>query len=141
MFIDINYDPRIPAILICGIFSLVLGFIWYGPLFGKAWAGYTGWTEEKVKSLPAKRMALTYTLTLLAALVTAFVLDVLAWATGTSTVGDGFGLGLLTGVGFSGMAFATTHLFEHKPTGLWLIVAGYQLVYQIAAALIVTLWR
>jgi hypothetical protein len=86
-------------------------------------------------------MALTYALTLAAALVTAFVLDVLAWATGTSTVSDGIGLGLWTGVGFSAMAFATTHLFEHKPLGLWLIVSGYQLVYQVWAALIVTLWR
>jgi len=141
MFLDINYDPYVPAILTCGIISLVLGFIWYGPLFGKAWARYTGWTEEKVKSLPAKRMALTYALTLAAALVTAFVLDVLAWATGTSTVSDGISLGLWTGVGFSAMAFATTHLFEHKPLGLWLIVSGYQLVYQVWAALIVTLWR
>jgi hypothetical protein len=39
------------------------------------------------------------------------------------------------------MAFATTHLFERKPVGLWLIVAGYQVVYQVAAAVIVTLWR
>jgi hypothetical protein len=47
----------------------------------------------------------------------------------------------LTGFGFSAMAFATTHLFEHKPLGLWLIVSGYQLLYQVAAALIIVLWR
>jgi multidrug transporter EmrE-like cation transporter len=141
MLIDLNYDPYVPAFLACGVVSLVLGFLWYGPLFGKAWAAYTGWTEEKVKALPAKRMAGTYALTLVAALVTAFVLDLLSWAVGASGVKDGIALGLWTGVGFSGMAFATTHLFEHKPVGLWLIVAGYQLVYQIAAALIVTLWR
>jgi hypothetical protein len=141
MFTDLSYDPHIPAILTCGVVSLVLGFLWYGPLFGKAWAGYTGWTEDKVKALPRKSMAGTYLLTLLAALVTALVLDVLSRAIGASGVRDGITLGLWTGVGFSGMAFATTHLFEHKPVGLWLIVAGYQLFYQIAAALIVTLWR
>ncbi len=137
----LSYDPYFPAVLACGIVSLVLGFIWYGPLFGKAWARHTGWTEEKVKALPAKSMARTYVLALLAGLVTAVALGVLVWEIGASTVGDGIRLGLWTGVGFSAMAFATTHLFERKPVGLWLIVSGYQLVYQVAAAVIVTVWR
>jgi multidrug transporter EmrE-like cation transporter len=141
MLFDFGYDPYIPAILACGVVSLALGFLWYGPFFGKAWASYTGWTEEEVKALPTKRMARTYVLTLLAALVTAVALDMLSWAIGAAGVRDGIALGLWTGIGFSAMAFATTHLFEHKPVGLWLIVAGYQLVYQIAAALIVTLWH
>lgn len=141
MLLGFTYHINVPAILACGVAALVLGFFWYGPLFGKAWAGYTGWTEEKVKALPAMRMAMTYALTFLAALVTAFLLDVLAWALGSSGVRAGISLGLLTGIGFSAMAFATTHLFEHKPLGLWLIVSGYQLLYQVAAALIITLWR
>jgi len=60
---------------------------------------------------------------------------------GASGIGDGLCLGLLTGIGFTGMAFATTHLFEHKPVGLWLIVSGYQLVYLTAASVIVTIWK
>ena len=61
---------------------------------------------------------------------------------GASGIRDGLHLGLLTGIGFTGMAFATTHLFEHKPMGLWLIVSGYQLVYlTTAAAVIVTIWK
>lgn len=27
--------------------SLVIGFLWYGPLFGKAWMKESGMTEEK----------------------------------------------------------------------------------------------
>ncbi|TFG57721.1 MAG: DUF1761 domain-containing protein [Candidatus Aminicenantes bacterium] len=138
---DLSYHIHILAILACGVVSLVVGFIWYGPLFGKAWAGYTGWTEEKIKALPASRMARTYFLTFLAALATAFALDVLAWAIRPDGAAGGLVLGLWTGVGFTAMAFATTHLFEHKPLGLWLIVSGYQVVYQVAAAIILTLWR
>ncbi len=138
---DLGYDINVWAILACGVTSLVIGFVWYGPLFGKAWAGYTGWTEEKIKTVPAARMARTYILTLLAALVTAFVLDMLAWAINATSALQGLVLGLLTGIGFAAMAFATTHLFEHKPVGLWLIVSGYQVVYQVAAAVIVAIWR
>ena len=129
------------AILACGVVSLVIGVIWYGPLFGKAWAGYTGWTEDKVKAFPASRMASTYLLTFAAALVTAYALAFLVRALGIARATDGLFLGLVTGIGFAAMAFATTHLFEHKPVGLWFIVSGYQLVYQIAASVIVTLWR
>ena len=135
------YRLNIPAILVCGAVSLVIGFFWYGPLFGKIWAGYTGWTNEKVKVVPASRMARTYLLTFAAALVTALVLDVLAWSLNLTSVWGGLRLGLWTGVGISAMAFATTHLFEHKPFGLWLIVSGYQIVYQTAAAVILALWR
>ena len=138
---SLSNSINVLAVLACGVASLVIGFVWYGPLFGKAWAAYTGWTEEKVKAIPPARMARTYVLTFLGAIVTALALDVLAWAMGIARIGDGITLGLVTGIGFSAMAFATTHLFEHKPLGLWLIVSGYQLHYQVAAALIITLWR
>jgi hypothetical protein len=129
------------SILACGAASLVLGFLWYGPLFGRAWAGYTGWTEEKVKSIPGAKMAMTYVLTFLAAVVSAYVLAVLSPAVGASTAVDGLVLGLAAGVGFVAMAFGTTHLFEHKPAFLWFIVAGYEVVYLAVAGVIVTVWR
>lgn len=128
-------------VLVSGIASLVIGFLWYGPLFGGAWAGYTGWTPERVKAIPAAGMARTYGLTFLAALVTAAALSALSRAIGASGIAEGAGLGLVTGVGLTGMAFATTHLFEHKPVALWLIVSGYQLAYMTAASVIVTVWR
>ena len=136
VFLGANLLP----ILVSGVVSLILGFIWYGPLFGKAWARHTGWTEEKVKALPASRMALTYGLTFVAAMVSAYILSVLAEAVNASGIMDGFLLGLLIGVGIAGMAFATTHLFEHKRLGLWLIVAGYEVLYLAVAGIIVTVW-
>ncbi len=35
---EINYL----AVLVCGIVSMVVGFVWYGPLFGKKWAEAIG---------------------------------------------------------------------------------------------------
>jgi len=140
MAFEVGNHINILAVLACGVASLVIGSIWYGPLFGKAWAGYTGWTEEKVKTIPASRMARTYVLQFIAAAITALALDLLAWSVGSGGSVNGVVLGLLAGVGFSAMAFATTHLFEHKPIGLWLIVSGYQVVYTVVAAIIITSW-
>jgi len=137
---EVSNHINILAVLACGVASLVIGSIWYGPLFGKAWAGYTGWTEEKVKTIPASRKARTYVLQFIAAAVTALALDLLAWSVGSGGNVNGIVLGLLAGIGFSAMAFATTHLFEHKPIGLWLIVSGYQVVYTVVAAIIITSW-
>ena len=141
MILNFSNGLNILAILASGIASLILGFVWYGPLFGKAWAGYTGWTEEKIKTIPGSRMARTYILTFFAALVSAFVLSTLSRALGASGAVDGLILGLVTGIGIAAMGFATTFLFEHKPLGLWLIVAGYQVFYLVIAGIIVTVWR
>ena len=141
MILNFSNGLNILAILGSGIASLILGFVWYGRLFGKAWAGYTGWTEEKIKTIPGSRMARTYILTFLAALVSAFVLAVLSRALGASGALDVLILGLVTGIGIAAMGFATTFLFEHKPLGLWLIVAGYQVFYLVIAGIIVTVWR
>lgn len=39
MDIAINYW----AVLVCGVASMVLGALWYGPLFGKLWMREMGW--------------------------------------------------------------------------------------------------
>ena len=141
MILNLQEGFNLWAVLAAGTASLFLGFIWYGPLFGKPWARYTGWTEEKVKTVSGRSMGLTYGLAFLAALAQALALTVLSRSLGASEALDGLLLGLLAGLGFTAMAFATTLLFEHKPVGLWLIISGYEVVYLAAAGVIITVWR
>jgi len=129
------------ALLASGVVSLVIGFVWYGPLFGKPWSRHTGWTDEKVKSVGGGAMALTYGLTFVAAVAQALVLTLFARSLGAVTWTDGLLLGTIAGAGFTALGFATTHLFEHKPFGLWLIVSGYEVVYLAAAGMLVSAWR
>lgn len=37
------------AILVAALSTLLVGFVWYGPLFGKAWMAETGFKEEELK--------------------------------------------------------------------------------------------
>ena len=66
--VEINYL----AVLVSGILAMVVGSIWYGPLFGKIWMKEEGYTEEDLTKdfNPAK----TYGLTFIAALVVVYVL-------------------------------------------------------------------
>lgn len=57
---EINYL----AILVCGILAMIVGFVWYGPLFGKKWLEVVGATAldlEKRKEMQKKAMPLYVT--------------------------------------------------------------------------------
>lgn len=57
------------AIIVAGLIPMILGALWYGPIFGKQWYASMGKTEEEM--LP-NNMAVTYGIALLAAMVLSF---------------------------------------------------------------------
>jgi hypothetical protein len=64
------------ALLGCVVFAMIVGFLWYGPLFGKLWSREMGWTEADKQAAMANpsKMYLSYALTALGALAIAYVL-------------------------------------------------------------------
>lgn len=69
---DINYW----AVIVSAVVSIVIGSLWYGPLFGKAFMkamGMNEWSEEK-KAAMKKSMGLSYVLQVVASLVMFYVL-------------------------------------------------------------------
>ncbi len=73
MMLEINYL----AILACGVAAMVLGFIWFGPLFGKQWMklmNLGAQTPEEIKKAQ-KGMIPAYVLTFVLALFQAWVLS------------------------------------------------------------------
>ena len=64
------------AVLVAGVVSMAAGFLWYGPLFGKAWAKEMGWgtmTPEQEAAMKKQGMK-AYPQAFIGSLVTAFVL-------------------------------------------------------------------
>ncbi|MGJ8743891.1 DUF1761 domain-containing protein [Polaribacter sp.] len=57
---------------IAAIVPLVIGFVWYGPLFGKAWMKEMGFTKE---SLAGQNMALTFILSYVFSFLITFILQ------------------------------------------------------------------
>ena len=47
MFSDVN----LLAVLAAAVATMVLGAIWYGPLFGKSWMSAHGYTPEKLAGM------------------------------------------------------------------------------------------
>ena len=61
--------------MVAAVAAHVLGFLWYGPLFGKKWASMMKFTEKNKEKAKGKGMAKLYVLSFIGSLVTAFVLS------------------------------------------------------------------
>jgi hypothetical protein len=75
MDLPINYF----AVLACGVISIVLGFLWFGPLFGKLWMSLSGMPTdamERAKNDRAikRKIYQGYGIAFIASLIMAFVL-------------------------------------------------------------------
>ena len=135
------------AIIAASILPLVTGFLWYGPLFGKAWMKESGMTEEKAKQMnPAK----TYGLAVVFAFLLAFSIYMTVTVGGPDDMRHGmepyltFKHGALHGSMLALFValpvFATNALFEQKSFKYVAINIGYWVVTMALMGGIVNAW-
>lgn len=143
--VEVNYS----AVLLCGIASMVLGTLWYGPLFGKTWMSLAGFKQEdmdRMKTDPKAKMTMyrSYALMFVSSLVMAYVLShVITFSMaylGESGVSAGIMGGIWTWLGFVATTTIGSVLWEMKPWKYWFIVGGYYLVQLVAMGLILSFW-
>jgi len=129
------------SIILATIASIAIGFAWYGPLFGKAWAKEQGWSDmdmEKKKSEGG--MGKAYGLMTVGSLLTAFVLSQFTQVAGAVTLLDGATIGLWAWLGFAVPLLLSSVLWEGKSWRLYQINTGYQLVTMVVMGVIVAMW-
>ncbi len=124
------------AVVLGAVFSMLLGFLWYGPLFGKLWLRSIGKKAEELSG-----SAGMYVFAFLAALVSAYVLAVLVGALGITSWWRGAVLGGVVSVGIGSMAALVNGIFLRNPGASWLLFALYQLVLNAAEGLVFAVWR
>ena len=112
------------ATLVATVLSFVLGGLWYGPLFAKAWMEENKLTTETLTQRfnPVRQYGLTFVISALASYVLGFFLGP------DPGVGYAVGTGLAAGVFWVAGAFATSYLFEGRTMRHFLINAGYHVV-------------
>jgi hypothetical protein len=131
------------AILVCGVLAMVLGMIWYGPLFGKTWArivGATDMDEAKRKEMQKKAGPL-YVVQFALVLLQLFVLSHL---TGLTAI-EGIESALWVWVGFVMPTVAGSSMWNNDSGKIswtrFLVQAGYQLVCLVAFGAILGAWH
>ncbi len=136
LFFLIFRMPVVPvnllALLASVVASMVLGSLWFGPLFGKAWMKMMGMSKDKMTSAQKKSMGNSYAIMALGSLLTAYVMQHSLVFASTYLHIYGLNAGLMTGfwnwAGFIAPSTVGMVLWEGKPWKLWCLVAGYWLV-------------
>lgn len=125
------------AIIVAAIVAFIIGGVWYGPLFGKAWMREMGLTPEAAAAgNRAKIFGLAFLFTLVMAYNLGFFL-------GDPSIGLAMGAayGFATGFGWIAMGLFIVGLFERRSARLMLLNGGYMAVTLTVMGLIIGAWR
>ncbi len=131
------------AVLVSAIASMVVGSIWYGPLFGKMFMkemGMDQWSPEKQEAMK-KKMALSYFGQFIASIVMFTILNgLITWTAPARTSGFGMGIAFFMWLGFVvPLAFGNA-MWGGKFKLFWLSI-GNMLITLLAAGAILGGWR
>lgn len=131
------------SVLVAAVSTMVLGFLWYSPLlFARPWMvamGYDPADKARMHEM-RKSASKSYTISLVASLVSAFVLARIVHITTVNTVLYGMKVGFAVWLGFVTTVQLTAKLFGNQSTRLYLINTGYQLVCYLAMGAILAVW-
>jgi hypothetical protein len=137
---EVNYW----AILVCGILSMVVGAIWYGPLFGKKWMeviGANALDVEKQKEMQKgafKLYVVQFVLTLFQVWVLAYYIEGWKEASGLQNalwIWGAFVMPIIAG------ASMWNNDSKKIAWSRFLIQSGYQLVIFVIFGLILGFWK
>ncbi len=123
------------SVIVAAISSFVVGGLWYGPLFGRAWMDAFGFTEDQ---LARRNMPMVFGLSLLLALVASINLEMFIGAQATFS----FGLfaGFAAGLGWVAAFLGILYLFEMRSLKIFCINGGYCVVALTIMGAILGAW-
>jgi len=138
MYPEINYL----AVIVAGLIPMVIGAIWYGPLFGKKWMDLMGKSEEELKAgfNPAKSYGVTFVMAIITAYVMAHVLAAWGDAYGTEGLVAGIQTGFWIWLGFVLTIGWQRVAFENVNMTLWMLNTLYNLVTLILMGILLAVW-
>jgi len=137
---DVNYW----AVLVCGVVAMVLGGIWYGPLFGKAWMRIikAGPMDVAQRKEMQKRVMPLYLVQFVLVLFQAYVLA--HYIAGWEEAG-GVQNALWVWAAFVMPTVAASAMWNNDSAKVswarFLIQAGYNLVLFVIFGFILRMWR
>ncbi|MEN9406897.1 MAG: hypothetical protein RLZZ455_113 [Candidatus Parcubacteria bacterium] len=140
MTIEVNYL----AVLLAGVVSMVLGFLWYSPIIlGKPWMKERGFTAESMKKAQ-KEMGKLYGVSFVVSLITAYVLSHVMTLSMSffryDALTAGFSTAFFMWLGFVMPVQLTGTIFSDKKN--WKLLAidtGYQLVSLLGMGVVLSM--
>ncbi len=137
-------DTNYWAVLVCAVLSIILGAVWYGPLFGKKWLEITG-ADKVDEARRQEMMKNVWKLYITQFLLCLFQVLVLTHLINDTVKVSGLERSLWIWAAFIMPMIASGAMWNNDSARVswarFLIQAGYQLVCFVAFGLILGLWR
>ena len=132
---EVNYL----AVLVAAIVSMAIGFVWYGPAFGKQWMKLVGKTQKDMEAEKAK-MPQFMGIGLVAALVTAYVLALFVNLADAATIAEGLQVGFWVWLGFVVTTSLGGFTWSGRPMNLYYLENANHLVAFLVMGAILAVW-
>lgn len=124
------------AVLLATASAFLLGGIWYGPLFKRAWCRENGTDPDAPpKGHPGKVFGIAIAAAFVAATAFAMFLGP------EPAPGFAVAAGLVAGLCWVAMSFGINYVFAGRSLKLWLIDGGYHVIQFALYGLILGLWH
>ncbi len=124
------------SVLVATFSAFALGSLWYSKLlFGTSWQELSGLTREKMQQA---NMGVIFGTTFVLNFIGALVLDIFLGP--DASLSAGLRLGLTISLVWIASSFAINYLYTLKPLKLFLIDAGYFVVFYAVEGTILGAW-
>ena len=132
------------AVLVCAIASMVIGSLWYGPLFGNAWAKIIG-ADMQDSEARKKMQQSAGPLYFIQFLLVLFQASILAYLMGTTSDMAALKYALLAWAGFVMPTVAGSCMWNNESSKIswsrfWIQI-GYQFILFVTFGLILGYWK
>lgn len=128
------------AVIVTAIAGFMIGWLWYGVLFGKAWMKEMKITPEMMEAAKG-RMGATMTSGFVLTLVSTFALAWILRGHGTATAVTGAEWGAMLGLLLVGARFANSGVWESRSFKLTAINVVHEVVMFAVQGVILAVWR
>ncbi|MBX4211634.1 MAG: DUF1761 domain-containing protein [Candidatus Yanofskybacteria bacterium] len=128
------------AVVVSALSQMVLGFLWYGPLFGKTWMRLSNVSQTDIDRSKTRGMNMLYFLALVGSFVMAYVLAHFIDYAGATTIGGGMQAGFWSWLGFIAPVTLGGVLWEGKSVKFWMLSNAYQLISLLIMGAILASW-
>lgn len=131
---------NVVAVIVSALVPMIVGYFWYGPLFGAQWMKLVGVSKKDMEAKKAE-MPKVYGMMFVGALIMSYVLSKFIILTGTGTLLTGAIIGFWAWLGFVATTQLARVLFMGTTWNLFLMDTGYNLVSLIIMGAILGYWR
>ncbi len=132
MFENLNYT----AVAVITFIIFVLGFLWYGPFFGKEWMKLVGLSDKDMKG----PMAPPIIKGLIGTFITVSVASYFISLSGASTWQDGAMHGVVLGIGLVATVLFGEVNWEQRPVKLFFLNSLYWIIGLAIAGGVYVAW-